>query len=193
MTSNLNPRVPEAQVAPMFVERWSTRAFDPTPLPEEQIQSLFEAARWAPSCFNEQPWHFVYASEGAGRERLLSLLNDWNRGWAQHAPVIAFVAARRSFKKNSKPNRWAAFDTGAAWMALALEARSLGLYTHAMGGVDFEQAYKTLDLDPEHYDVLCAVAIGRRGDPSELSSELQEIDQPNQRQSQQDFTRRITE
>ena len=129
-----NNRSPEAEVDPMFPGRWSPRALDPEPLPEEAVASLFEAARWAPSCFNEQPWLFVY---GTGEEKLatfLEILREGNRTWAKNAPVLAILFARKTFARNEKPNRWAGLDCGAAWMSLALQARTMGLYAHGMAG-----------------------------------------------------------
>jgi len=171
----------EAAVDPMFPERWSPRAFSPDPIPDETLRSLFEAARWAPSCFNEQPWLFLYAAKPADLEAFRQILTERNRLWASKAPVLAFVFARRSFAKNGKPNRWASFDTGAAWMSLALEARRLGLDTHGMGGYDEEKAYELTGVPKSEYEVIAAIAIGRRGDPSTLPPDMAEQEKPNQR------------
>jgi nitroreductase len=136
-----NPRVPEARVDPLFIDRWSPRAFSPEPIPSETLASLFEAARWAPSCYGEQPWLFLYAARPHDLELFRSLLVDGNRVWADRAPALAFAFARLKFSRNGKPNRWAQFDTGAAWMSLALQARTLGLYTHGMGGIHAERVH----------------------------------------------------
>ncbi|MDD5708685.1 MAG: nitroreductase family protein, partial [Kiritimatiellae bacterium] len=124
----------------MFVDRWSPRAYLPEPIPEHQIRMLFEAARWAPSCFNEQPWLFVYATSEADRSRFAAALVEKNRAWAGIAPLLIFVLARRNFRQSGKQNRHAAFDSGAAWMSLALQARKLGLYAHGMAGFDINKA-----------------------------------------------------
>lgn len=176
-----NPRVPEVEVDAMFVDRWSPRAFDPSPLSESQISTMFEAARWAPSCFNEQPWLFRYAVTAKERQRYLTALVDKNRLWAQHAPLLLFVLARRNFSFNAKPNRHAAFDAGAAWMSLALQARRLGLYAHGMAGFSVEKALEILDLDGEEFEVMAAVAVGRRADATALSGDLAAAEHPNER------------
>ena len=176
-----NARRAEVEVDSMFPDRWSPRAFLTDPVPVHQLQSLFEAARWAPSCNNEQPSVFIYATTPDDRERFASALLERNRLWAMRAPVLMFVLARRHFTRNRRPNRHAAFDTGAAWMSLALQARKLGLYAHAMAGFDQEKAYKVLGVTEEDYDVIAAIAVGRRGDTSQLPKELAQREQPNDR------------
>ena len=109
-----NKRAPDAPVNPMFLDRWSPRAFDPTPLPEEDIATLFEAARWAPSCFNEQPWMFVYGTSAEERKIFLEILTEGNRVWTKNAPVLAISFARRTFARNDRPNRHAGHDCGPA-------------------------------------------------------------------------------
>ena len=174
-------RVPTVPIDPMFLDRWSPRAFAPEPVSKEALASLFEAARWAPSCYNEQPWLFLYASKEEDLDVFRSLLTPKNRVWAEGAPVLAIVLARRAFEKNGKPNRWAAFDAGAAWMSLALQARRLGLYTHAMAGFDEERAYEALGAPKERYEAMAAIAIGRRGDPPQLPEDLARRETPSLR------------
>ena len=129
-----NPRTPDADVDAMFADRWSPRAFLPDPVPKEQLERLFCAAGWAPSCYNEQPWLFLYAVTPEDRARFVEALVPLNQRWASKAPVLAFLAVRRRFARNGNENRAAVFDGGAAWMALALQARKMGLHTHAMLG-----------------------------------------------------------
>lgn len=173
-------RKPEADVDPLFIERWSPRAFDPTPVAPETLASLFEAARWAPSCFNEQPWLFLVATSPEDRARFAGLLVDKNRAWAKDAPVLVFALARKHFDRNGKPNRHAMFDAGAAWMSLTMQAGLHGLYTHGMAGIDVEGIRRELAV-PDTYEVICAVAIGRRADPATLDPERQAAEQPNGR------------
>lgn len=173
-------RTPEAEVDALFVERWSPRAFDPSPIDEATLNTLFEAARWAPSCFNEQPWLFLYAATEAERDRFCGLLAEANQVWAKRAPVLAFALARKHFTRNGKPNRHAMFDTGAAWMSLTLQARMLGLYTHGMAGIDVDAIRAELGV-PDDYEVVCGIAIGRIGDPATLPEEKREMEQPNSR------------
>ena len=146
-----NPRTPDWDVDSMFVDRWSPRGFSGEPLTEREIHTLFEAARWAPSCYNEQPWRFVYATEPQARARLTACLVAKNRAWAGGAPLLMFLLARRHFQKTGAENRHAPYDAGAAWMALALQARKLGLYAHAMAGFNPDKAYEALGVSREDY------------------------------------------
>lgn len=176
-----NPRVAEADVDPRFLERWSPRALAPDPIPEPALRALFEAARWAPSSYNEQPWLFVYAAREADLARFRPLLVEQNRAWADAAPVLAVVFARRAFARNGKPNRHHAFDAGAAWMSLALEARRQGLFAHAMAGFSEERAYEVCGVPKAEYEAMAAVAVGRPGDPARLPEPLRERERPSGR------------
>jgi nitroreductase len=176
----MSDRIAQANVDPLFIERWSPRAFKPTPIDPATVDALFEAARWAPSCFNDQPWLFVYASEPESLARFRPLLNDWNQQWAATAPVLGFIFARKTFRKNGKPNRWGSFDAGAAWMSLALQARLRGLYTHAMAGVHFDQVNATLGVS-EEYEPICAFVVGEKGDPADLPADIAKSEAPNAR------------
>lgn len=184
MTVNTSsPRVPDCDVDCIFTDRWSPRAFKQDALPEHQIQALFEAARWAPSCFNEQPWLFVYPATARHHEIFLDLLVPKNRRWACKAPLLLFLLARRHFGQSGKENRHALFDTGAAWMSLALQARRLGLYAHAMAGFDLERSYQQLHVDPDKYTVVAAIAIGRHDSPVDLPEDLLAMETPNDRKA----------
>lgn len=174
-------RKPEAPVGRLFVERWSRRAIADRPLSEADRRTLFEAARWAPSCFNDQPWLFVYAVDESDRERFASLLGETNRTWASKAPLLVFLAARRAFARNGKPNAWADFDAGASWMALALQAHAMGLFAHAMAGFDEERSYDVLGIDRATHRVICAIAIGWPGDAEDLPEALRDREAPSDR------------
>jgi nitroreductase len=176
-----NPRIPDWDIDSMFTDRWSPRAFASDPLSDREIQTLFEAARWAPSCFNEQPWRFVYATEPEERAKLVSCLVAKNQLWAGRAPLVMFVLARRNFQKTGKENRHAPYDAGAAWMALALQARKLGLYAHAMAGFNLEKAYEVLGASKEEYLVMAAIAVGRKTADSGLPDDLRAMESPNSR------------
>ena len=184
-----NPRSPAAEIDSMFTDRWSPRAYDPSPLSPEQIDSLFEAARWSPSCNNEQPWLFVYASEPADRERFLTALLPGNQAWCSRVPLLMFLLCRRNFTRTGKENRHASFDAGAAWMALALQARKLGLYAHAMAGFNRETAYALLGAPADQYDIMAAIAVGRRTDPGVLAEAMAAKERPNERRPRQDMVR----
>lgn len=181
MTEPTNTRIAGAPADRQFMDRWSPRAFSGEPLREGTLATLFEAARWSPSCFNEQPWIFLYAESPLDHALFASCLVEFNQKWAAKAPVLAFVLAKKRFAKTGEPNRWAAFDAGAAWMSLALQARKIGLYTHAMAGFDEEKAYEALRVPREEYDILAAVAIGRHGDPEDLPPEMRKNEAPSGR------------
>lgn len=149
----------------IFVERWSTRQFAPETIPDTDLDALFEAARWAPSSFNAQPWLFVHSRTEEGRDRLASVLNERNAAWAGDAPHIAVLFSRKQFEHNKRENPWAAFDSGAAWMSLALQAQMLGYNAHAMAGFDAKAVYKETSISPDMFDALCVIALGRPLDP----------------------------
>jgi nitroreductase len=180
-------RTPDAEIDPSFVQRWSPRAFSSEPLEPALVHSLFEAARWAPSASNLQPWLFVYADTEESLAKVRPIVRDGNRRWADRAPLLVFVFARRHNPKTGEPNRLAVFDTGAAWMSLALQAGKLGLYTHAMGGIHQDRAYEILAVAPEEYESLCAIAIGKRGSRDELPEDLQAREAPNERRPRGEF------
>ena len=169
------PAPADAPVHGLVRERWSPRAFSPVPVSSEAVSSLLEAARWAPSCMNEQPWAFVVADRDLNPEshaRILSTLAPANQVWAGRAPILMISVARLTFSRNGSPNRWALYDTGQAVAQLVLQATSLGLVVHQMGGFDADQARALLAI-PEGYEPMAAIAIGLPGDAASLSPELQ--------------------
>ncbi len=179
---NENPRNTAFEIDSMFYDRWSPRSFKNDPLTIIQINSLFEAARWAPSCFNEQPWLFIYATKNEDRELFLTALSENNQIWVKNSPLIIFVCVKKIFEHNNKPNRWANFDCGAAWMSLALQARKLGLYAHAMAGFNKDKALDITKADKDKYDIIAAIAVGYRDDASKLiNKDQQEMENPNER------------
>ncbi len=181
LPSGTSLRRPDAPIDPMFLDRWSPRALSSEPLPDGAAASLFEAARWAPSCFNEQPWLFLFATSPDDLARYRPILADTNRTWADRAPMLVVVFGRRSFARNRKPNRWAAFDSGAAWMSLALEARRLGLFAHAMGGFDASLAHEVTGVPESDFEALAAVAIGLPGSPDDLPADIASRETPSDR------------
>ena len=180
-------RQPEADVDPQFVARWSRRSLSERALSEEQIRSLFEAARWAPSANNLQPWLFVYASTPSSLAKARALLVDSNRRWAARAPLLVFVFARRRNPDTGAPIRTAHFDTGAAWQSLALQANKLGLSTRAMGGIHHAQVYEALGVPEDEFESIAGIAIGYPAERSQLPSDLSEKEQPNVRKSAREF------
>lgn len=168
------PRQPAATVDPLFVERYSPRAFAPTPVDPADLAAIFEAARWSMSAFNGQPWRIVYATAAQPEDhaRLAGLLVDANRRWAEAAPVLGFVFAKIHDASGEKVNRWADFDTGSSFMALSLATRLRGLYSHAMAGIHTEAVYPTLGVDAARYRVICGFALGHLGDAAALPDDL---------------------
>ncbi|MCM8812324.1 MAG: nitroreductase family protein [Candidatus Omnitrophica bacterium] len=182
-TSGPSPRIPQEDIDPQFTDRWSPRSFRPASIRQEELLSILEAARWAPSCYNDQPWIFCYAIQEEHRRAFLSALAEKNQRWAAHAPALLFLAYRKNFAHNGKSNRWAAFDCGAAWMSLALQARKRGLHAHAMAGFDADKAHTLLNLPKDRYEIIAAVAVGKRGSPEQLDDEFRDMEKPNQRQA----------
>ncbi|HVT01827.1 MAG TPA: nitroreductase family protein [Thermoanaerobaculia bacterium] len=179
--TQFNSRTSDAPVDPMFLDRWSPRAFLRDPISEEVLSGLFEAARWSPSCFNEQPWLFMYADRSPEIETYRSILVPKNLVWAGNAPVLSIVFGARRFAKSGKENRWHGFDAGSAWTSLALAARRAGLYTHAMAGFDEEKAYELLGVPKADYEAMAAIVIGRRADPAVLPEDVARNEKPNDR------------
>lgn len=179
-------RQTEHVIHSLFTERWSPRAFTAERLDRAVLNSLLEAARWAPSAYNAQPWRFVYAlrdtPEWAG---FLDLLLPFNQRWAANASALLFVLSKRSFQAPGKPEAEPfpshAFDTGAAWANLALQATHAGLAVHAMGGFDRDRARSLLAV-PEDYEFQAAVAIGYRAARETLPDDLQARELPSQRE-----------
>ncbi len=160
----------------LLARRWSARAMDPeAPVTAEEILVLLEAARWAPSCYGEEPWRLVVCDryrDQASWEAVQACLAEGNRAWARDAPVLILVAAALRFG-DGRPNRWAAFDAGAACENLLLQATALGLVAHPMGGFDAEALRRALAV-PEGHELLAVVAVGRPGDPGRLPEPLRE-------------------
>ncbi|HEX9792733.1 MAG TPA: nitroreductase family protein [Planctomycetota bacterium] len=167
-------RVLQAAADPLFVDRRSARAFLAQPIEAARIAALFEAARWSPSCFNEQPWLFVYSTRGESRAAIAACLAEGNRTWAVQAPLLGVAFARRRFAHNDKANRWAEFDTGAACLAFAQQAHLFGLGVHFMGGFDADAAAAALDAPAADYQAMAAFAVGHLGAPADLPPELRE-------------------
>ena len=182
-----NARQAQHPIASSFTARWSPRAFDGQPLSEARMRSLFEAARWAPSAYNFQPWRFCYALAGTPHfEDFVALLVPANQAWARHAGALVAVlsqSTRTAADGAEQPFPSHAFDTGAAWMSLAMQAYGMGLATHAMGGFDAERARRYLRL-PANVAIHAFVAIGQRGDASALPEALQAREQASDRNPQ---------
>lgn len=193
MMSEANPRTADHPVDQRFLERWSPRAFTGESIPEAALHSMFEAARWAPSSYNSQPWRFLYARRDTAHwEKFLSFLGETNRSWAKNAGVLIILVSKVPMEVppgsgKFVPSHSHSFDTGAAWGYLALEAHRLGYAAHAMVGFDMPRAAAELNV-PDDHRVEAAIAIGRRGDKSVLPEALAAREMPNARRPQKDFT-----
>jgi len=187
----MTQRQADHPIDPLFLERWSPRAFDGSAVPDADLAAMFEAARWAPSAFNSQPWHFLYAKRGdAHWERFLSLLIPWNRSWAHTASVLVYIVSDETptadREGNPKPSSTHAFDTGAAWVSLALQATRMGYHAHGMSGIEYALARAELGLADRHH-LNAACAIGRIGDPAQLDEKLRAREHPSDRKPQGAF------
>ncbi|AHF99544.1 NAD(P)H-flavin oxidoreductase [Halostagnicola larsenii XH-48] len=173
-------RDPDYDIDPLFVNRWSPRAMTGEALEEEEFLPLFEAARWAPSAFNNQHWRFIYATrEDDEWDQFVDLLNEGN-SWAEDAGVLAVVASKTTFDHNGEPAPVHSFDTGAAWQNLALEGARRGLAVHGMAGFDYERAADELEI-PDEFAVEAMFAVGERAPPESLPDELEEREAPSGR------------
>lgn len=183
-------RHPDHPVAPEFPARWSPRSFTDREVTTPEVMSLLEAARWAPSASNHQPWRFVWARRG---EEAFAAIRDTLTGnnpvWAGKAGVLFAVASKDTVTNREGAevaNRTSGFDTGAAWMSLALQARSMGLVAHAMGGFDKDRLSDALGL-PEDHTLHCVVAVGEQGPAASLSDDLAAREKPSSRRPVTEF------
>lgn len=180
-----NERKADYPIDPIYIKRWSPRAFANKQVADEDLYSLFEAARWAPSAGNMQPWRYIFARTEKDRKKFLSFLNEGNQIWCKDVPVLVALAVEK-VRENGKENPYAAFDAGTSWGFLALEATRRGLVTHAMGGFDREKAKKALNLS-DRYEVQAMIAIGYQGDKNLLDDALKEREKPSQRNKVSSF------
>jgi len=181
---HVDGRQPDHPVAAEFPARWSPRSFTDREVTEAEVMSLLEAARWAPSAANQQPWRLVWARRGEpGFAAIREALTGNNPVWAGKAGALVVVASKDTVTNRDGaevPNRTAGFDTGAAWMSLALQARSMDLFAHAMGGFDKDKLSAAVGLPADH-TLHCVVAVGERGPAENLPEDLQAREKPSGR------------
>jgi nitroreductase len=188
----MSQRQTDHPIDPLFLDRWSPRAFDGSDIADEDLLTMFEAARWAPSAFNSQPWCFLYAKRGdADWDRFLSLLIPWNQSWAHSASVLVYILSDSlpfTDKETGAPagSHTHSFDAGAAWVSLALQATRMGCRAHGMSGIQHELARAELAIPPR-YRLEAACVIGRIGDPAQLDDKLRTRETPSGRKPLADF------
>ncbi len=183
----LDYRQAEYPIDEIFLRRWSPRAMTGEPLAEAELLTLFEAARWAPSTYNEQEWRFLYARrESEHWDTFFDFLAEANQTWCAKAAVLVVVLSHKVFSRNGKPNPVHTFDCGAAFENLALQGALLNLVVHGMAGFDQEKARRALSV-PDDYDVEAMFALGRPGDPNDLPENLREREVPSGRKPVQEI------
>ncbi|NPD69724.1 nitroreductase family protein [Lichenicola cladoniae] len=180
-----NDRVADHPIDAQFLERWSPRSFTGEAIPETELMTLFEAARWAPSSYNSQPWRFVYARRDTPSwDGFFGLLNPFNQSWAKDAAAIIVALSKSTMlppgKDREIPSHSHSYDAGAGWAYLALQASLSGWAAHAMVGFDMDTAFAQLQV-PQGYRIEASIAIGRRGDKGLLPEAMQSREEPNGR------------
>ncbi len=170
-----NPAITQVPINETLANRWSGRAYDAAqPVSHARIMALLEAARWAPSCFGDQPWRFIVWSKNADAaawQKGFDCLVPGNQAWVINAPVLVLVCADTLFNHNQKPNRWAQYDTGAAAENVCLQASSMGLMAHQMGGFDADKARETFSI-PAQYIPMAMMSVGYPADIATLEGEV---------------------
>jgi len=178
---NDSHRKSDYPINPLILNRWSPRAMTGESISHEELMSLFEAARWAPSSYNNQPWRFLYARrETPHFEKFFDLLIDFNKSWCNKAALLGCIVSEKIFEKTKKPAVTHALDAGAAWENLALEGSGRGLVVHGMQGFDYAKA-KTVLKVPDEFEVLAMFAVGKKAPKETLSEELQKREIPSSR------------
>ena len=181
--ADFSQRSAQATTNDQFRLRWSPRSMNGQALTLAQVQSLCEAGRWAPSCFNSQPWRFIYALPDTPQwQPLLDLLMNVNKLWAAKAGALVALVARTHFEANDAPTATHSFDTGSAWMSMALQAQHMGLTAHAMWGFHHDQAADALKL-PEYFSTQALIAFGHPAPAEALPDPLREREVPSPRKA----------
>ncbi len=174
-------RVAQDPVLDLIINRTSPRAMSGESIAEVDLMSLFEAARWAPSSYNNQPWRLLYARrDGSTWDLYLNLLEPSNKVWVHNAGVLILLISSKVFTYNNSPSRTHNLDAGAAWENLALQGTSMGLVVHGMEGFDYDRARSTLAV-PENYDIEMMIAVGKSGKIEDLPPQLQASEKPSDR------------
>ncbi|MGK0298780.1 MAG: nitroreductase [Gammaproteobacteria bacterium] len=164
-------------ISEQLAKRWSGRAYDPNKnLDRKQIVTLLEAARWAPSCFGDEPWRFIICDKTSNEtawQKALDCLAEGNRSWAINAPLLNIIIANTLFGHNDKPNKWCNYDTGAAALSLCVQATDMGLMTHQMGGFDPDKASELFSI-PEQFIPIAMMTVGYQLAIDDMTDEIKE-------------------
>lgn len=181
MIKGSDKRKADHSIDRIFLDRWSPRAMTGESIPQEELIVLFEAARWAPSSYNNQPWRILYARRDSEHWPLFfDLMGEFNQGWAKNAAALVLFISRTTFDFNGEPSVTHSFDTGSAWQNLALQGWLKGLVVHGMQGFDYDRARTALNI-PEGFQVEAMAAVGRPADPEKLPADLREKESPSDR------------
>ena len=182
MLKGRDRRTPDHPIDPLFVDRWSPRAMSGEPVSDQELFVLFEAARWAPSSGNLQPWRMLYAHRDTPDwATFFGLLKESNQAWCRNAAALVLFASQQTSSRSGAPLRTHSFDTGAAWANFALQGTRSGLVVHGMAGFDYDAARERLRI-PDAWSVEAMIAVGRPGPVEVLSESLQAREAPSQRQ-----------
>ncbi len=166
----------DSRILPVILDRWSPRSFADRDIRPEDLGTIFEAARWAPSSSNEQPWRFLVGTRGSDTyNKIFESLVEFNQTWARTAPVLLLGAAKRTFTRNGNPNAYAFYDLGQAAVTICYQAMALGIFTHQMAGFDRDLARRLLGV-PDDFEIGSVMALGYQGDPSALPPEMQKTE-----------------
>jgi nitroreductase len=169
------PAITQVSIDPTIAERWSGRAYDASkPVTYEQTLALLEAARWAPSCMGDQPWRILVWNKGVDAkawQKAFDCLAEGNQSWVKDAPFLCLICANTLFTKNGQPNRWAEYDTGAAALNLSLQASSMGLSAHQLGGFSEDKARATFYI-PEQFSLMAMISVGYLADIETVTGDL---------------------
>jgi len=180
-----NTRTADHPIDKLFLERWSPRAFVPQEMPEADLMTILEAGHWAPSSYNSQPWRMLYARRGTAHwDKFLGLLNAFNQSWAKNGSALIIMVSKSTMRPPGQekdiPSHTHSFDAGAAWAQMALQATLSGYQAHGMVGFDMDRAFAELNV-PEGHRVEAAIVIGKQGDKSTLSEQMQAREAPSGR------------
>ena len=180
MSKNVNGRTSEYEINDIFLKRFSPRAMSGEAVAKDELMTLFEAARWAPSASNLQPWKFIYAFAGTeGFENMFSTLVDFNKDWAKNAGALIVVTSKKT-RDSGKEHITHSFDAGAAWENFALQGAEMGLVVHGMAGFDYDMAKVKLGI-PEDYAIQMMIAVGKPGKVEDLPEAMRAGEKPNDR------------